>query len=415
MSVVEPQLDYLPTNWTTVSGGIGVFDSSLSVQLIAGPAFTNLVYSALQDPRFSSLSDPVTEECRSSPVCTSSIVSGGLRTISPFPYLLKNLELPAYIAKDVPAYQIDAWDLSDTTIDYIGKECQLYRARGGVFNGIYICAKNQPDGSIVAAMSTCLTNCVPLTDLQNSPFQTMSWATRLVIHRRLVTFTADRRTELIVSVSDLSPPILQTIPASDFRPAFASLLCEETSKSSLCEQLGPNTLFTDSVASMAAVTVNSNAFSPALGILQNLFATSLYLFTPVFIRQTQVDAVALSNITIDGLSEENYFQASLAKPYEYVAPAPWTSLAYLVSGLVLVVLCSSAIALSSVIGTPEVSNFPGVDAMRLRVEDRHGAEQAGGMAGVFDVQQKDSEVMRTAIGLVVRLEGQGPGVSAAAP
>jgi len=152
-------------------------------------------------------------------------------------------------------------------------------------------------------------------------------------------------------------------------------------------------------------------FSPAVGVLQNLFATSLYMFTPVFKRQIGVpDGSTIVDQVLKGLPEENYFQGSLAKPYEYVAPAPWTVVAYLVSGVVLLVLCSGAISFSSVVGTPEVSSFPGVDVVRLKVEDRYRVEQRGGMAGVFATQPRDEEVMKVAVGLMVRLDGQGQGV-----
>ncbi|KAK0648082.1 hypothetical protein B0T16DRAFT_455587 [Cercophora newfieldiana] len=410
MSVVEPQLEYLPRNWTTVSGGIGIFNSSLVIQQIDGPKISNLVYSALQDPRFSTPADPISEDCKSSPNCTSYLMSGGLTTISPFPYLLRDPHLPAYTAQNVPSYQIDAWDLTETPIAFKGSECQLFKgvpSSDAISQGFYLCAKDESDSAIVAAFAMCTQNCVSLDNLRNRTFQTLSWATRISIHRRLVDFVADRRTETILSIGNLSDPILQHIPAADFRPAFETFLCIDGSNSSLCQHSGVNGIFTESVAWLTLPQFDQ--YSPVVGVLQNLFATSLYLYTPVYKRQIAVPGVGLPNTLLEGLLDENYFPGSLASPYEYVAPAQWTVIAYLASGVVLILLCSAATAVSSIMGAPEVSNFPGVDAVKLTLEDGNGADQPGGMARVFAAQQRDEEVMKTAVGLTVRLGGQGQG------
>ncbi|KAK0624323.1 hypothetical protein B0T14DRAFT_583727 [Immersiella caudata] len=419
MSVVEPQLEYLPLNRTTVSGGIGVFDPSLVIQQIDGPVISNWLYSILQDPSFSILHDAVAEDCQSSTTCISVLMNGGMKTIAPFPYLHRDPQVPTYVAENVPGYQIDAWDLSNTPIRFSGRQCQLYNGdQDSVASGLYICLKDDPDGSIIASLYPCTYDCVPMEGYQNATVETSLWITKLAIYRRNSTFVANRSSGQILSVKDVSEPVRQHIPAADFRLALATFLCENGSNSTtttnLCASTGPNAMLTDSIAHLG-LTAGPDQFSPALGVLQNLFATSLYFYTPVYKKQLAVSFPASTYDLVPDLPGENYFQGSVAKPYEYVAPAPWTALAYLVSGLVLVVLCSSAIAFSSVMGTPEVSGFPGVDVVRLKVEDGNGVDQVGGIAGVFATKQGDGEVMKMAVGLTVRLDGQGQGgVSAAA-
>jgi hypothetical protein len=52
-----------------------------------------------------------------------------------------------------------------------------------------------------------------------------------------------------------------------------------------------------------------------------------------------------------------------------------------------------------------LSSFPGVDAMRLRVEDGSGLECRDGLAGDFPREQGDAGVMRSAFELTGRMGG----------
>ncbi|KAK3341855.1 hypothetical protein B0T25DRAFT_585953 [Lasiosphaeria hispida] len=412
MSVVETQTEYLASNWTTVSGGIGVFDPSLIFQQIQGPSVSNYVFTILRDQTFSKLTDPVTDDCKTSPACVSYLLTGGLTTLAPLPFLQANVaEQTAYIAEDVPSYHIDAWDLMRSPTNFSGSGCRLYGATDANLQGFYLCAKNDDNGAIVTGYAPCglAKDCQAVPRSPNATVQLNIWITQLSVYRRKVTFAADRRTSILLRADGASQPLAQHIAATDFLLAFDKLLCSTNSASNLCDPNQPNFLLTDAVATLLSLSITQDS-SHGLEVLQNLFAVSLYLFTSVWVKQIgqSTPRSLVQNALVGGLPDENYFPASLARPVEFIAPAPWTVVAYLVSGAVLLVLCFVAATVSAVVGTPEVSSFPVVDAVRLKVRESDGREFPGGVAGIFAGKKADADVMSIAARLTVRLEDQAP-------
>lgn len=170
----------------------------------------------------------------------------------------------------------------------------------------------------------------------------------------------------------------------------------------------PNFLLTDSISYLLS-TAAGLEYSPGLSVLQNIFATSLFLFTPAWTTQLGVSVdVTVGNGTVAGLPGENYFVGSMARPVEYVKPAGWTVVAFVVVGGVLLCLClggmvGSVWVAGRGVGVGETSSFPLVDAGQLDVRDERGVVR--GLADVFQVGGgvEDEDVIRFAAGSEIRV------------
>lgn len=153
MAVVEPQTQYIANDFQPVSGGLGVFDPSTIIPMTQGPAIANYIYTVLDDPRFTYRTDgAATSACQSNSSCESYIMTGGIAIINPLPNRRVNNDkgLTAYTARDVPSYQLDTWDLSNTPMDFMAGECELYNANVFDALGFYLCMRNDDDGSVLA-------------------------------------------------------------------------------------------------------------------------------------------------------------------------------------------------------------------------------------------------------------------------
>ncbi|KAK4214220.1 hypothetical protein QBC37DRAFT_251120, partial [Rhypophila decipiens] len=376
MAVVEPQTQYLADNFTRVSGGIGVFDPSTIMPTVQGPMIAQYVYRNLNDPRLSFQTDQaVTPGCQSNTSCTSYLLTGGIQTITPFPQQrASDPRLTAYIAKDVPSYQLETWDLSNTTAEFLFRDCEVYHANISGGPGFYFCMKDEPDGGILAAgyapcysfdgPGQCRTDYAPTLAIQ-----LYIWITKIKFYRLKTSFIADRRTGSILSLltssntnsppSPADPPTFQNISIPFLRKALNAIICPQVTNQTstptfgatpayeACDKMMPNFLLTDSIANLLS-HVAALEYSPGLTILQNLFATVLMLFNPVWETQLGIDENVLSdpNGLVSGLPEENYFTGSMARPVEYVAPAGWTVIAFMVCGGLLLFLCAVGMVVS---------------------------------------------------------------------
>lgn len=157
MAVVEPQTQYIAQTLTPTSGGIGIFDPSTIVQQIQGLTITNYVFTILDDPRFTFRTDQsASPDCQSQDSCNSFLMTGGLQLLNPLPgQPVTDRRLTAYIARDVPSYQFDSWDMSNTPVNFTFGDCQLYNIPPELTAtmGFYLCIRNEPDGSILAGLS----------------------------------------------------------------------------------------------------------------------------------------------------------------------------------------------------------------------------------------------------------------------
>ncbi|KAM7208188.1 hypothetical protein V8F20_001468 [Naviculisporaceae sp. PSN 640] len=206
MAVVEPQTQYIADNFTQVSGGLGVFDPSTIMPMTQGPAYAKYAYGALTDPQISFETDQaVTPECQSNSSCTSYLLTGGIQIINPLPQRkVDDDRLTAYIAKDVPSYQLETWDLTRTTAEFQFRDCQLYKAKVSDSNGFYFCMRDEPDGGVLAGYAPCYYWDGPAgcrTDYSpTSAIQLYIWITKIRIYRLKTSFIADRRTGTILSL-----------------------------------------------------------------------------------------------------------------------------------------------------------------------------------------------------------------------
>ena len=67
----------------------------------------------LQDTNKASSTDPIDQECEAiGRNCSSSILSGGLLNVKPWPNLRANKPVDYMIVENVPAYQFDTWPIA---------------------------------------------------------------------------------------------------------------------------------------------------------------------------------------------------------------------------------------------------------------------------------------------------------------
>ncbi|KAM7206037.1 hypothetical protein V8F33_000867 [Rhypophila sp. PSN 637] len=448
-----PDLQYLADNFTQISGGIGVFDPSTVMPTVQGPMIAQYVYRTLNDPRlsFQTVADQaVTPECQSNKLVhvippdgrdphdpTTSLAEsqrssvdslrGQGRTFVP----ARNMGLVRHHSRvslqRLRAVQREIKRQSGVLFMYEG------RTRWWDLAGYAPCYPF--DGP-----AQCRTEYTPTRAIHLS-----IWITKIRIYRLKTSFIADRRTGSILSLltssitnspplAPVDPPLFQPIPVSSLRKAINAIICPHFSNQTstptfgttlayaACDKMMPNFLLTDSIASLLAYAADLK-YSPGLIILQNLFASVLFLFNPVWETQIGMDqnVVLEPNGLVPGLLDENYFTGSMSRPVEYVAPAGWTVIAFMICGALLLLLCAVGMIVSVVItggyyatgrAVGETSSFPLVDAGLLDVKDQGlgvgstgNAGQVKAMADVFEPGggMEDKNVIKIAARSEIRM------------
>jgi hypothetical protein len=156
MSQVDNRVAFRPAGWSSVSGGIGVFNVSLGWIQPVFPIHYQYVSNILQDTTISVATDPISQQCKSRDTCESYLLTGGLKSISPWPYMQQNdSSLTAYMLKDIPVYQIETWETTfDRSLSWADSQCKVY-ASGD--DGLRICVKiDENSGALVAGEFSCL-------------------------------------------------------------------------------------------------------------------------------------------------------------------------------------------------------------------------------------------------------------------
>lgn len=239
--------------------------------------------------------------------------------------------------------------------------------------------------------------------------------TYISIYRRTATVYASRETSNIFSVEDLSEPIAQSIAAQDFLTAFDSIIIPWTGQLLQCQESRPSFELTTDLFTGLDLGLAAPESTIPLDRLRNLFATALFVSTPIFAPTT----LAIDTVQ-PGLPAENYFQGSYATPIDHIVPAQWTAVTFTICGAVILLVIIVGMSLSYISEGPEISSFPFLNTSKLRWE-RIGPQAEPGVAmsgsNLVDIYEhrdltNDSEVLKEAADVRVFLntyvsEGKG--------
>ncbi|CRK35336.1 hypothetical protein BN1723_004111 [Verticillium longisporum] len=158
MSDASPRTSYRPAGWSTVSGGMGIFNSSDTFQVPGDYVTNSYIFNMLQDTRMASSTEAISHACRNDLTCEATLLVGGLRWIAPWPYIQLPSDLTAFLTRDMPVYQLEGRNTTlDKSISWAISECRVYQA---VDSAIQICAKeSNKGGSILTGNSTISRYC----------------------------------------------------------------------------------------------------------------------------------------------------------------------------------------------------------------------------------------------------------------
>ncbi|KAI9147146.1 hypothetical protein HJFPF1_13178 [Paramyrothecium foliicola] len=414
MSSADTQNAYEPAGWSTVSGGVGIFNASDAFQWPGDLITNSYIFNILQDRTMAFETEPLNAECRSQSTCEAMLLVGGLKWIAPWPYgWLSNGDLKAYLTRDMPVYQIEGRNTTfDKSLSWTTAECRVYQAAD---NAVQICAKNSnTDGSIVTGIRACDPgqlddegNCTlnPVWPGWNS---FVAFSSTLDFYRLNISLAADRRSSTILEIMDKGKATRQVIQPSDFLDAFDNLLCPYTSRNSsislYCEFGQTRAILTVNLWSTIYMSYNVDALenSAAVDTLRNLYATAIFMYNPVFRGAVLSSGSVFSRPAQDGLADENYFPGSAARASSYIAPANWTVIAFTVSGGFF--LCASLAAVSFALWykQPQISDFEPLNI--LKVELIQPAQAGNADLETLTKQRSDKELLRAAEGIRIKLK-----------
>jgi hypothetical protein len=149
MALLDPQTSYAPTHWTSVSGGVGLYDGDLSMSIPLESSVLSMITSFQFDTKTSTTVEPVTEACALDSTCFATLLSGGIVTISPSLAIREGIDTSSerYMLRNVPSYQIESW--SNSTIAWNSEDCKTYD--GGLSSVLQICQRYDDATSILTA------------------------------------------------------------------------------------------------------------------------------------------------------------------------------------------------------------------------------------------------------------------------
>jgi hypothetical protein len=155
---VQPHTTYRATEWHNITGGTGLYDTSLVINA-AGPSVSTLVQTILRDNTLTVEirdGDIITADCRTAHdgSCTSYLLPGGLNSVSPWPYReLEDKSLSAYVMRGAPAYQIEFWDTFEEGITWKDGACRVYASDDST--GFQLCVSKYVGGGDQIVAGKC--------------------------------------------------------------------------------------------------------------------------------------------------------------------------------------------------------------------------------------------------------------------
>ncbi|KAG7109477.1 hypothetical protein HYQ44_011733 [Verticillium longisporum] len=368
MSDASPRTSYRPAGWSTVSGGMGIFNSSDTFQ-VPGDYVTNS-------------------------------------------YIFNMLDLTAFLTRDMPVYQLEGRNTTlDKSISWAASECRVYQA---VDSAIQICAKeSNKGGSILTGIRACDPGKLDdKGDCSLNP-QWPGWdsfvafSSTLDIYRLNISMAADRRSSAILEVTDKGKPTRQDNHPSEFLDAFDNLFCPfspgNSTISRYCETGQVRSDVTLNLWMFVYSNYQSEGFESSIAVdtLRNIYATALFLYNPVFRGAVFApNAPAFLRTAQEGLADENYFPGTPARRSSHLAPATWTVLAFTVSVGFLSSASLLAIFFALWFKQPQLSAFGPLNAFKADLVQF-------GRAGSLDLDalmtgKTDKEVALAADGIRIR-------------
>jgi hypothetical protein len=194
---------------------------------------------------------------------------------------------------------------------------------------------------------------------------------------------------------------MQDLTFSNFTKAFDAILCPLGSVSTLCGSNQPMQALTRAVI----VLIESYAQTPVgrstWDVLRNLFTTALWMFNPVW-----MGAMLRGPWQMDlqpDLAPGHYFNGSITKELNYVAPERWTVYAFVCSGAIILVFILIGLGISGLFHAPETTNFGVVDFLNVKVEFPVSTINPGNVVDVLGGIYQDDEIMYTAAGVKIKV------------
>ncbi|KAK4201333.1 hypothetical protein QBC40DRAFT_305991 [Triangularia verruculosa] len=393
MAMIENKDSFRPSGWVDVTGGLGVFNISLGWLQPADPVQYRHVFSILQDPAMTVLTEPISERCGQEKTCESYLFSGGLELLQPWPNAPRQMTIEhAYMVRNMPSYQIDAWETSfNTSLPYgewDEEQCRVFAIgsdRYGASDALQVCAnRDGEEGRLLAGIRACGFQALDESGNCTLEVKYPGWnsfpafTSTLEFYRVTADLAFDRHTRSILELSDKQFHVQHNVDPEDFLNAFDFLLCpfikpNTTQTSRWCINGGVNYMLTNAIYIRLIHAYSEVAFDnvDAVNILRNLFATALYLFNPVYWRTIMDGSTPIRpNETTSGLPAENTFRGSPAIQASYVAPATWTVVAFIVSAVFLITAAVFAMVVSAAFAEmPDLNKFPVLDGTKVVVVD----------------------------------------------
>lgn len=201
------------------------------------------------------------------------------------------------------------------------------------------------------------------------------WSSFVATYRRKVTTASDRKTNVILAISDPTKPAIQNITAGEVFLAFNSMLCpRETVGTSACQAVSTEWQLTEWISSALMTAVAGPFVSDPLDYLRDLFMTPLYIYNP------QMDGIGIGPVPaigeiVSGLPDENYINGSLARPMNHLVISTCTIISYISVGGILLFWILVLLAVTITRQVLKTSNFPVVDFSTLSVAVQEGTDQ----------------------------------------
>ncbi|KAL2059747.1 hypothetical protein VTL71DRAFT_10131 [Oculimacula yallundae] len=370
MTKVNPGVNYRPTEWEDIGGGIGKYNASLAALKTADGAYlSGLALNMIRDVTMTKESQAISQECTAKTNCTSYIIPGGLKTVSPWRYFTENgSTLPVYMTRDTPVYQLDFWD--EPYVQWAEKDCTLfgmYGASGIADSAFQICMTPYNEGKILAAFKHCNEDVTADggCTYQDSWRRAATWNVIVAMYRRMATVSIDRRTGEILDMKNLTKAEPQEITPADYLTAFDGMLYpfKKLDISFACDEDGGQFQLTKWISTVLLFSKTALYQREPREILRNLFMVPLYFYNPMTSPFGPLPSVTEK---AQGLPSENNILGSFSHKVDLLTISWWTVLTYIISCGILLFLILLVLAVTAWNQVQETSNYPLVDFLTLK-------------------------------------------------